>query len=70
MDFELCVAVLSLLQPSLLGVVLYCVSYRSLTLGFMGVFATQGRARLRSTRHFECSAYSRLVGKFRYDLPV
>jgi hypothetical protein len=70
MDFEACLLLLAYLQPSILGILLYCINVRGLSLGFLNVYLTGGRARLKSTRHFECSAYSRLVSKFRYDLSV
>jgi NADH:ubiquinone oxidoreductase subunit 3 (subunit A) len=58
---------LAYIQPVWLGLLLF-ISWRTVlldTLWFAG--ATALRQRLRSTRFFECAAYSRLNGWLRYS---
>jgi|LauGreDrversion4_2_1035121.scaffolds.fasta_scaffold88720_3 NADH:ubiquinone oxidoreductase subunit 3 (subunit A) len=64
---ELGLIMLAYVQPVVIGLLL-CLSWRIVlvdVLWFVG--ATALRQRLRSTRFFECAAYSRLGGWLRYS---
>jgi len=63
---DLVVVVLVYAQPPLLGLILMFAVWARLTDSAWLAQSLGVRQRLRSTRFFECAAYSRLVGWLRY----
>ncbi len=63
---DLCLLVLVYAQPPILGILLIFALWARLTDTAWLSQQLGIRRRLRSTRFFECAAYSRLIGWLRY----